>query len=76
MSPLTVLIFGVVNNSTDDGQYRMNSYICQEFEGDSGKNNITSCILMDLNIRWWLSTPNYGELTHISDNGGGKNKNM
>ena len=29
---------------------------------------------MDLKIRGWLSTPNYGELTYISDNCGGQKK--
>ena len=74
MSPLIVLLFGVVNNSIDDVQYRMNAYIWRQFEGDPGKNNITLCLLMELKIRGWLSTPNYCELTYIANNSGGKNK--
>ena len=58
-STLNVLLFGVVNSSTDDGQDSTNAYIWQEFEGDRGQNNIASCLLMDLKIRGWLSTPNY-----------------
>ena len=54
MNPLTVLIFGVVKNSTDDGQDSMNAYIWREFEDDRGQNNTTSCLLMDLKIRGWL----------------------
>ena len=50
MSSLTVLILSAVNNSTYDGQYRMNAYIWREFEGDCGQNNITSCLLMDLKL--------------------------
>ena len=74
MSPLTVLLFGVVNNSTENGQDRMNAYIWREFEGDRGQNNITLCLLMDLKNRGWLSTSKYGELTYIADNCGGQNK--
>ena len=48
MSPLMVLLFGVVINATEDGgKDRMNAYISQEFEGDRGSNNIVSCLLMD-----------------------------
>ena len=54
----------------------MNAYIWQYFQGDRGQNNITSCLLMDLKIRGWLSTPNHGELTYIDDNCGGQNKNI
>ena len=76
MSPLTVLLFGVVENATEDGYDRMNAYIVwREFEGDRGANNITSCLLMDLKRRGWLSRPNYGRLTYIADNCGGQNKN-
>ena len=75
MSPLTVLLFGVVNNATIDGKDRMNAYIWQEFEGDRGANNIASCLLMDLKKRGWLNGQNYGELTYIADNCGGQNKN-
>jgi len=75
MSPLTVLLFSVVNNATHDGKDRMNAYIWQEFEGDRGANNIASCLLMDLKKRGWLSSPNYCELTYIADNCGGQNKN-
>ena len=46
-SPLTALIIGVINNSTDYGQDRTNAYIWREFEDERGQNNITSCLLMD-----------------------------
>ena len=72
MSPLTVLLVGVVNNSTDDGQDRMNAYIWRYFEGDRGQNNMTSCLLIDLKIREWLSKPNHGKLTYIAENCRGK----
>ena len=73
-SPLIILLFGVVNNSTDNGQDRKNAYIWREFEYNRGQNNTTSCLLMDLKIRGWLSTPSYGELTYIDENCGGQNK--
>ena len=75
LSPLTVLLFGVVNNATSDGKDRMNAYIWREFEGDRGANNIASCLLMDLKRRGWFNRPNYCELTYIADNCGGQNKN-
>ena len=75
MFPLTVLLFGVVNNATEDRKDRMNAYIWREFEGDRGANNIASCLLMDLKRRGWLNGPNFGELTYIADNCGGQNKN-
>ena len=75
LSPLTVLLFGVVNNATEDGIDRMNAYIWREFEGDRGANNIASCLLMDLKRRGWMSRPNFSELTYIADNCGGQNKN-
>ena len=75
LSPLTVLLFGVVNNASEDGMDRMNAYIWREFEGDRGANNIASCLLMDLKRRGWLGRPNFGELTYIADNCGGQNKN-
>lgn len=76
MSPLTVRIFGVVNNSTNIGQDRMNAYIWQQFEGYRVQKNITLYLLMDLQIRGWLSTPNYDEVTYIINNCGKQNKNM
>ena len=75
LSPLTVLLFGVVDNVTIDKKDRMNAYIWQEFEGDRGANNIASCLLMDLKRRGFFDRPNYGELTYIADNCGGQNKN-
>ncbi len=75
LSPLTVLLFGVVDNATKDKRDRMNAYIWREFEGDRGANNIASCLLMDLKRRGWLNGPNYCELTYIADNCGGQNKN-
>lgn len=75
MSPLTVLLFGVVDNATEDGKDRMNAYIWREFEGDRGANNIASCLLKDLKRRGWLQGPNFSELTYIADNCGGQNKN-
>ena len=76
MSPLTVLLFGVVQNATEDGgPDTMNAYTWQEFEGDRGQNNITSCLLQDLKNRGLLSRPNYGNLTYVADNCGGQNKN-
>ena len=75
MSPLTVLLFGVVDNATADGRDRMNAYTWQEFEGDRGTNNITLCLLADLKNRWLLSRPNYRTLTYIADNCGDQNKN-
>ena len=75
MSPLTVLLFGVVNNATEDQRDRMNAYIWREFEGDRGANNIASCLLMDLKRRGWLNGPNFSELTYIADNCAGQNKN-
>ena len=77
MSPLTVLLsFGVVNNATEDRKDRINTYIWHEFEGDRrGANNITLCLLMDLKRRGWLNGPNFSELTYITDNCGGQNKN-
>ena len=74
MSTLTVLLLVVVSNSTYDGQDRMNAYISRDFEGDHGQNNITSCLLMDLKIRVWLSPPNYGNLTYIADKCGVQKK--
>ena len=75
LSPLTVLLFGVVDNATEDGFDRMNAYIWREFEGDRGANNIASCLLLDLKGRGWFNTPNYSDLTYIADNCGGQNKN-
>ena len=75
LSPLTVLLFGVVNNATEDKKDRMNAYIWREFEGDRGANNIASCLLMDLKRRGWMNGPNFSELTYIADNCGGQNKN-
>ena len=54
----------------------MNAYIWRDFEGDRGQNNMTSCLLIDLKIREWLSKPNHGKLTYIADNCRGKNKIM
>ena len=75
LSPLTVLLFGVVDNATEDGLDRMNAYIWREFEGDRGANNIGSCLLMNLERKGWLNRPNFAELTYIADNCGSQNKN-
>ena len=79
LSPLTVLLFGVVDNaylaSAADRKDRMNAYIWREDEGDRGANNIASCLLMDLKRRGWFNSPNFSELTYIADNCGGQNKN-
>jgi hypothetical protein len=76
MSPLTVYLFGVVDNSPQNGGDQMNAFIWQEFEGDRGANNIASCLLRDLKLRGMMSRPNFGELVYIADNCGGQNKNM
>ena len=61
MSPLMVLLFGVVQNATEDGgPDTMNAYTWQEFEGDRGQNNITSCLLQDLKNRGLLSRQTTG----------------
>jgi len=77
LSPLTVLLFGVVDNavSAADRKDRMNAYIWREDQGDRGANNIASCLLMDLKRRGWFNSPNFSELTYIADNCGGQNKN-
>ena len=75
--PITVLLFGVVDNTSSDadGKERMNSYVWQKFEGDRGANNIVSCLLRDLKLRDLFDRPNYGELIYIADNCAGQNKN-
>ena len=76
LTPLTVLLFGVVDNTTQvAGKEHMNAYVWQEFEGDRGANNIASCLLRDLKLRGLLNQPNHGELVYIADNCGGQNKN-
>ena len=75
LSPLTVLLFGVVDNATESEKYHMNAYIGQEFEGERGANNIASCLMKDLQLRGLFSQPNHGKLTYIADNCGGQNKN-
>ena len=50
-TPITIYLFGIVNNTTDDGHDRMNAYIWCEFDGDRGANNITSCFLKDFQKR-------------------------
>ena len=74
-SPLTILLFGVVDNATEDKKDRMNAYIWREFDGARGANNIASCLLKDLKQRGCFQGPNYSELTYIADNCGGQNKN-
>jgi hypothetical protein len=74
-SPLTVLLFGVVDNATEDRKDRMNAFIWREFDGARGANNIASCLLKDLKLRGCFRAPNFGELTYIADNCGGQNKN-
>ena len=75
LSPLTIYLFGVVDNATEDGIDRMNAYVWPEYEGDRGANNICSCLLKDFKHRGWLNRQNYGDLTIIADNCGGQNKN-
>ena len=50
--PITVLLFGVVDNTSSDadGKERMNSYVWQKFEGDRGANNIVSGLLRELKL--------------------------
>ena len=74
-SPLTILLFGVVDNATEDGKDRMNAYIWREFDGARGANNIASCLLKDLKLRGCFDRPNFSELTYVADNCGGQNKN-
>ena len=73
-SPLTVLLFGIVDNATDDGFDRMDAYIWREQDGDRGANNICSCLYKYFKMRGWLQR-NYGELSIVADNCGGQNKN-
>ena len=75
LSPLTVLLFGVVDNATESKKDHMKAYIWQEFEGERGANNIASCLMKDLQLRGLFSQPNHGRLTYIADNCGGQNKN-
>eukprot|EP00957_Ditylum_brightwellii_P134810 10278462-Ditylum_brightwellii.AAC.1 len=70
LSPLTVLLFGVVDNATENGNGHMNAYIWQEFEGERGANNIASCLMKDLQLRGLFLQPNHGQLTYIADNCG------
>eukprot|EP00957_Ditylum_brightwellii_P058577 4442375-Ditylum_brightwellii.AAC.1 len=74
--PLTVLLFGVVDNvHSEDGKIRMNAYTWQEFEGDQGANNTESCLLMDLKQCGWLQQTNLKGFTYIADNCARQNKN-
>ena len=41
--PFTVLLFGIVDNATEDGSARMDAYVWREQDGDRGANNISSC---------------------------------
>ena len=73
--PLTILLFGVVDNATEDRKDRMNAYIWREFDGARGANNIVSCLLKDLKLQGCFQRPNYAEHTYIADNCGGQNTN-
>ena len=73
-SPLTVLLFGIVDNATEDGIERMDAYVWRENDGERGANNICSCLLKYFKMRGWLKK-NYFELSIVADNCGGQNKN-
>jgi hypothetical protein len=75
LTPLTVLLFGIVDNAPMDGKERMDAFIWREFEGDRGANNIVSCLVKFFKMKIFFSAPNYDELTLIADNCGGQNKN-
>ena len=53
-SPLTVLLFGIVDNTTDDGYDKMDAYLWREQDGDRGASNICSCLLEHLKMHGWL----------------------
>ena len=73
-SPLTVLLFGIVDNVTEDGFDRMDAYIWREQDGDRGANNICSCLYKYFKMRGWIQR-NYGKLSIVADHCGGQNKN-
>ena len=73
-SPLTVLLFGIVDNATRDGYERMDAYVWREQDGDRGANNICSCLWKYFHMRGWLKK-NYSDLCIVADNCGGQNKN-
>ena len=75
-SPLTIFVFGVVDNSRiKEGRDTMKAYVWAEGEGKRGANNIASCLLKDYKARGFFEGPNDGSLTIIADNCGGQNKN-
>eukprot|EP00957_Ditylum_brightwellii_P071640 5446113-Ditylum_brightwellii.AAC.1 len=77
LSPLTIYLFGVVDNSKHSRQdgHHMNAYVWSEYEADRGANNITSCLLYEFQLQGWLSQTNYGDLIIIANNCRGQNKN-
>ena len=68
ISPLTILLFGIVDNATEDGFVRMNAYIWKEFDGNRGAIKIVSCLMKYFNDHWWFNLVMHGDLTIITDN--------
>ena len=77
LTPLTVLLFGIVDNAPleEDGIERMDAFIWREFEGDRGANNIVSRLVKYFQLKGMFDRPNFGEITIIADNCAGQNKN-
>ena len=77
LTPLTIFVFGVNDDSRPDGTSdHMNAYIWSEGVGKRGANNIASCLLKDYRKRGYFDGGhNTGSLNIIADNCGGQNKN-
>ena len=73
--PITVLVFGVNDNSRPNGSDEMNVYLWHEKDGNRGANNIVSCLLKDYQKRGYFNGQLNNSLTVIADNCAGQNKN-
>ena len=73
LTPLTIFVFGVNDDSRLDGTSdHMNAYIWSEGVGRRGANNIASCLLKDYRKRGYFDGGhNTGSLIIIADNCGG-----
>ena len=84
LSPITVCLFGSVDNSRAYnrnadrciGEDHMNAYIWHEQDGKRGMNNIASCLYKDYQRRGYFEGGKHEDsLTVIADNCAGQNKN-
>eukprot|EP00957_Ditylum_brightwellii_P209111 15360387-Ditylum_brightwellii.AAC.1 len=77
LTPITVLVFGVNDNSRPgpDCNDLMNVYLWNEADGRRGSNNITLCLLKDYKKRGFFNGTTNNSLVVIADNCSGHNKN-